>query len=387
MQKLIFLKKTTLTNIKICRRVANILKTKQNYKTDPNDTQLCFVKIRKIRDVYCAVQQKKLSSNYISGNFLCCSKPTAETVIKQLKIKKQVCIMDYRDKVFLAVAENLSFSKASEELFISQPAVTKHIKELESKLNSTLFERKGNRVYLTEAGKLTCNYLKKIRQQYEELEFELGRMSDTFKGTLRIGASSTISQYLIPKVIAAFHRRYPKIELFLFNGNSFEMEQNLLENKIEIALVENDSSQSNIKYIEFLDDEIVLVTGSQSAYAKLKSISLIDFEQIPVVLREKGSGTLEVIHKQLIKYGTNLDKLNILIHLGSTEAIKNFLCDFDGVALVSEKSIEKELLLKQIKKINIKGINFNRKFRIAFRQGEQALSSKLFAEFLSNYNF
>ncbi|MDD3990235.1 MAG: LysR substrate-binding domain-containing protein [Bacteroidales bacterium] len=295
--------------------------------------------------------------------------------------------MDYRDKVFLAVAENLSFSKASEELFISQPAVTKHIKELESKLNSTLFERKGNRVYLTEAGKLTCNYLKKIRQQYEELEFELGRMSDTFKGTLRIGASSTISQYLIPKVIAAFHRRYPKIELFLFNGNSFEMEQNLLENKIEIALVENDSSQSNIKYIEFLDDEIVLVTGSQSAYAKLKSISLIDFEQIPVVLREKGSGTLEVIHKQLIKYGTNLDKLNILIHLGSTEAIKNFLCDFDGVALVSEKSIEKELLLKQIKKINIKGINFNRKFRIAFRQGEQALSSKLFAEFLSNYNF
>lgn len=295
--------------------------------------------------------------------------------------------MDYRDKVFLAVAENLSFSKASEELFISQPAVTKHIKELESKLNSTLFERKGNRVYLTEAGKLTCNYLKKIRQQYEELEFELGRMSDTFKGTLRIGASSTISQYLIPKVIAAFHKRYPKIELFLFNGNSFEMEQKLLENKIEIALVENDSSQSNIKYIDFLDDEIVLVTGSQSAYAKLKSISLIDFQQIPVVLREKGSGTLEVIHKQLIKNGANLDKLNILIHLGSTEAIKNFLCDFDGVALVSEKSIEKELLLKQIKKINIKGINFNRKFRIAFRQGEQALSSKLFAEFLSGYNF
>ncbi|MDD4386125.1 MAG: LysR substrate-binding domain-containing protein [Bacteroidales bacterium] len=295
--------------------------------------------------------------------------------------------MDYRDKVFLEVAENLSFSKAASELFISQPAVTKHIKELESNLNTTLFERKGNKVYLTKAGKTTYDYLKKIAQQYEELEFELGRMNDTFKGTLRIGASSTISQYLIPKVIAAFHKRYPKIELFLFNGNSFEMEQKLLGNEIEVALVENDSSQLNIKYTDFLDDEIVAVTSSNSVYSKLKFISLTDFQQIPIVLREKGSGTLEVIQKQLLKNKIKFDDLNILIHLGSTEAIKNFLSDFDGIALVSEKSIEKELLLKQITKISIKGFNFNRKFRIAFRQGHEALSSKLFIEFLSRYNF
>ncbi|MDY0216518.1 MAG: LysR substrate-binding domain-containing protein [Bacteroidales bacterium] len=295
--------------------------------------------------------------------------------------------MDYRDLVFLAVAESLSFSKAADELFISQPAVSKHIMELESKLNCALFERKGNKVYLTKAGKTTYGYLKKIKHQYEELDFDLGMMNDTFKGTLRIGASSTIAQYLIPKVIAAFHKRYPKIELFLFNGNSFEMEQKLLENEIEIALVENDTSQLNIKYIDFLEDEIVSVTGIQSVYAKLKSISLIDFQEIPIVLREKGSGTLEVIQKHLVKNNIKFDQLNILIHLGSTEAIKNFLCDFDGIALISEKAIEKELLLKQITKIPIKGVHFNRKFRIAFRQGQEALSSKLFAEFLSSYNF
>ncbi|HCX99585.1 MAG TPA: LysR family transcriptional regulator [Bacteroidales bacterium] len=294
--------------------------------------------------------------------------------------------MDYRDKVFLEVAENLNFSKAARELFISQPAVTKHIKELESNLNCTLFERKGNKVYLTNAGKTAYAHLKKIAQQYEELEFELGRMNDTFKGTLRIGASSTISQYLIPKVIAAFHKRYPDIELFLLNGNSFEMEQKLLGNEIEVALVENDSSQLSIKYTDFLDDEIVIVTGSNSAYSKLKSISAADFQQIPIVLREKGSGTLEVIQKQLIKNNIKFGNLNILIHLGSTEAIKNFLSNFDGIALVSEKSIEKELLLKQITKISIKGMQFNRKFRIALRQGHEALSSKLFTEFLSRYN-
>ncbi|MDW7693891.1 LysR family transcriptional regulator [Flammeovirgaceae bacterium SG7u.111] len=294
--------------------------------------------------------------------------------------------MDYRDKVFLAVAENLSFSKAANELFISQPAVTKHIKELENKLSSTLFERKGNKIYLTKAGKVTYNYLKKIKQQYEELEFELGRVNDTFKGLLRIGASSTISQYLIPKVIAAFHKRYPSIEIFLFNGNSFEMERRLLENEIDMALVESETSQANIKYIDFLSDEIVAVTGSNSVYAKLNSITLADFQEIPIVLREKGSGTLEVIQKSLVKQQINLDKLNILIHLGSTESIKTFISECDGLALVSEKSIEKELMLKQLKKVSVKGLSFNRQFRIAIRQGQESKTSKLFIDFLTRYN-
>jgi len=295
--------------------------------------------------------------------------------------------MDYRDNVFLAVAENLSFSKAAEELFISQPAVTNHIKELESKLNVTLFERKGNKIYLTDAGKLAYNHLKPIRQLYRELEFDLERLNDAFKGTLRIGASSTISQYFIPKVIAAFYKRYPKIELFLLNGNSLEMEQKLLENEIDLALVENEASQTNIKYIDFLNDEIVAVTGSNSVYSKRKLISIADFQQIPIVLREKGSGTLQVIQSALTKHNIFLDKLNILIHLGSTEAIKNFLLDFDGIALVSEKSIEKELQLKEIVKISIKNISLNRKFRIALRQGNQTSPAKLFIEFLLHYNF
>lgn len=295
--------------------------------------------------------------------------------------------MDYRDEVFLLVAENLSFSKAAEDLFISQPAVTKHIKELESRLNIALFERKGNKIYLTKAGKLIYTHLKKIKQAYQEMEFELGRLNDTFKGVLRIGASSTISQYLIPKVIAAFHKRYPKIELHLLNGNSFEVEQKLFENEIDLGLVENVSSQSSIKYIDFFDDELVIVTGSNSVYAKKKTLSAEDLQTLPIVLREKGSGTLEVIQKALSKYNIPIDKLNILIHLGSTEAIKNFLCDFDGIAVVSVSSIEKELRLKEITQLELKGIRLNRKFRIALMQGHEVSATKLFIEFLSRYNF
>ncbi|MCF6240070.1 MAG: LysR substrate-binding domain-containing protein [Bacteroidales bacterium] len=295
--------------------------------------------------------------------------------------------MDYRDKVFISVAENLSFSKAAEELFISQPAVTNHIKELEIKLNTSLFERKGNKIYLTQPGKIVYNHLKRIRQLYRELEFDLERLNDSYKGTLRIGASSTISQYLIPKVIAAFHKRYPEIKLYLLNGNSFEMEHKLLDNEIDMALVENQESQQNIRYVDFLDDELVIVTSSNSVYAKRKLISTADFYNIPVVLREKGSGTLQVIEKSLEKYNISIDKLHILIHLGSTEAIKNFLLDFDGIALVSEKSIEKELHLKQLVKINIRNISFHRKFRIALRQGQPSSATQLFINFLHQYNF
>lgn len=295
--------------------------------------------------------------------------------------------MDYRDKVFISVAENLSFSKAANELFVSQPAITKHIKELEKQLQINLFERKGNKIYLTKAGKLTYGYLKKIEQQYRELEFEIGRLNETFLGELKIGASSTISQYLLPHAMASFHKRYPKIELHLINGNSFIMEQLLMQNEIDLALVENASSLSNIRYINFMNDELIVVTGSNSVYAKQKNITLSDFKEIPLVLREKGSGTLEVIMKALKSNGINFEELNTLIHLGSTESIKNFLKDFDGIAVVSEKAVTTEIYLNQLIQLNVKGLNMQRQFRYALNQGQTTQLVELFINHLNHYNF
>ncbi len=295
--------------------------------------------------------------------------------------------MDYRDKVFICVAENLSFSKAAKELFISQPAITKHIKELENKLNINLFERKGNKIFLTKAGKLTFSCLKKIELQYRDMEYEIGRLNDSFLGQLKIGASSTISQYLVPKVMASFHKLYPKIELFLYNGNSFDMEQLLLKNKIDVALVENDSSHNDLKYTDFLDDELIVVTGTNSVYAKKKSISINDFKEIPLVLREKGSGTLEVINNILTQHNIVAENLNTTIHLGSTESIKNFLKDFEGIAVVSEKSITSEIYLNELTKLDVKGLSIDRKFRIALRQGHESSLTTQFINYLNNYNF
>lgn len=294
--------------------------------------------------------------------------------------------MDYRDSVFMSVAENLSFSKAANNLNISQPAVTRHIKELEERYKTNLLERKGNKIYLTEAGEKVYNAFKEIAQQYRNLDFEIGQLHSSISGEFKIGASSTISQYVIPKVIASFHKRYPKIQIYLMNGNSFEMEKLLLNNQVDLALVENHSSQSGIRYKDFLDDELIVVTGKNSVYAKREKITKDHLMQIPIVLREQGSGTLEVIKQVLSEQNINFENLNTLIHLGSTESIKNFLQDFDGLAIVSEKAVQNELYMKTLVRLKVVGFTILRKFRIAYKQGYKSQQVELFENFLLNYN-
>lgn len=295
--------------------------------------------------------------------------------------------MDYRDKVFMSVAENLSFSKAADQMFISQPAITRHIQELEDRYKITLFERKGNKIYLTTAGKKIYNSYKVIAQQYRELDFEIGQINDSVIGDFKIGASSTISQYIIPKAIASFHKKYPKGQFFLTNGNSFEMENLLLDNKIDMALVENITSQSGIRYRDFLDDELIVVTGIHSVYSRKKTFTKDDLSSIPIVLREQGSGTLEVIKDAFTKHGIDFDIIKTPIHLGSTESIKNFLLDFDGLAIVSERAVKNELYHKSLVKINVNGFRIPRKLRIACKLGHKSRQVELFETFLLNYNF
>lgn len=294
--------------------------------------------------------------------------------------------MDYRDLVFIAVAENLNFSKAAADLNISQPAVTKHIKELEARFKANLFERKGNRVFLTRKGKIVYNSYKQIEQLYRDIEFKISQLNHDVSGDFVIGASSTISQYLIPKIIASFHKRYPKINIHLINGNSFDMEQLLLKNKVDLALVENYASQLGVRYKDFLDDELIVVTGGSSVYSKRKTISKVDLLELPIVLREKGSGTLEVIKEAFNVHNLAFEQLNVSIHLGSTESIKNFLSDFDGLAIVSKQAVRNELDMKLLVEIKVKAFSIPRKFRIAHKMGHKSQQVELFEQFLFSYN-
>lgn len=297
-------------------------------------------------------------------------------------------IFDFRIKVFLTVANKLSYTKAASELYISQPAITKHIKEIEQQLEIRLFNRNGNTITLTPAGEIFLRHTQLIFKQYELLENELAQTKAYSSGTLHIGASTTIAQYVIPKIIALFKKSYPHIHIDLINGNSEFIEQQIITEKIHIGIVEGISHHAQINYEDFTNDEIVLVTRTQNKNLTKKELKPENITEIPLVLREKGSGTLDVIFNMLNKVNIHPKDLNIEIHLENTESIKEYLLHTNCAAFLSIHSITKELQNNQLTIVDIKGIDILRTFKFIQLQGQNSNLSNLFKRFtVSHYNF
>lgn len=293
---------------------------------------------------------------------------------------------DFRLKVFCSVAKNLSFTKASQELFVSQPAITKHIQELETLFQSRLFERLGNKITLTPAGKLLLEHSERILEDYKRLEFEMHSLQNKITGELRLGASTTVAQYVLPPLLAKFCEKFPQVSLSLLNGNSRAVEEALEEHRIDLGLVEGIVRQPNLKYTPFLQDELVAVVHTKSKLVSLDEITLEEFRHIPLVLRERGSGTLDVFETALAKHDIKLSGLNIKMYLGSTESIKLFLEYADCIGIVSVRSINKELYAGRFKIIDIKDLKMERIFSFVQGHGQEGGLEQLFIQFAHDHN-
>lgn len=284
---------------------------------------------------------------------------------------------EFRLKVFRSVAHHLNFTKAAEELYVSQPAITRHIKELETEYGLRLFERTNGHLLLTEAGKCLLIHVEKILEAHDALEYEMRKLSGNFGGVLRIGASTTIAQYIIPQVLADFSLLHPKVELILRSGNSGEIESALLAHEIDLGLVEGSSRQRMLHYTPFLKDELVAFVCTDSYLAQRDELSLADLLQVPIVLREQGSGTLDVFTTALLKKGIRLGDLNAKIHLGCTESIKRFLLRTDAVGIVSVRAIRDELNRGLYKVLELDDFPLMRELSIVQRQGcEEGLAEE-----------
>jgi DNA-binding transcriptional LysR family regulator len=170
-------------------------------------------------------------------------------------------VSDFRLKVFRSVAKNLSFTKASQELFVSQPAITKHIQELEAAYQTRLFDRQGSRISLTESGNLLLEHCERILEDYKRLEYEMHLLHNEYTGGLKLGASTTIAQYVLPPLLASFIGKFPQVSLSLLNGNSREIEAALQEHRIDLGFVEGVFRLPNIRYTTFLEDDLGAVYG------------------------------------------------------------------------------------------------------------------------------
>ena len=293
-------------------------------------------------------------------------------------------MFDYRLKVFSTVANRLSFTKAANELNISQPAVTKHIKEIENQLNTKLFNRNGTTIQLTESGKILFVYAEKVRNLYRDLEFGLSQLNKQEKGKLKIGASTTIAQYILPEILAKFNSYYKDINIELVTHNSEDISTLLKNGQIDLGIVEGESKSSYFNYEIFKPDEIVLVCKSTHPLVQ-KNFKLKDLYDVDLIVREQGSGTQEFIQNQLKKSGIDVQKLNIIMQLGSSESLKNYLIHSDAMAFLSINTVLQELKNNQLSVIDIKNFSIERDFNFITLKGEQSELINLFMKFIS-YN-
>lgn len=294
-------------------------------------------------------------------------------------------IFDFRLHVFHTVARRLSFTRAAEELFITQPAVTKHIRALEQQLEVKLFERQGNSVVLTEGGKVLLQYARKMEQLYNGLEQDIHALSGSVKGRLSIGASTTIAQYILPAMLAAFAQKHPEVSLQIMTGNTEQIEQAMRSGDIDLGFIEGYTHNRQIKYVPFRKDEIVLVAKAGHVLSAAKIVRPVDLQHQSFVMREQGSGTLEIVMLALKKAGVPWAQLPIALHLDSTEAIKSYLLHSSCLAFISTYAVQgAQSGLFSI--IPVKGLRIERPLNAIHLQGTPSRMASLFLKFALSYN-
>ncbi|WP_199614396.1 selenium metabolism-associated LysR family transcriptional regulator [Paenibacillus alkalitolerans] len=269
--------------------------------------------------------------------------------------------------VFYAAATNRNFSETAKALHMSQPTVSQQIQQLEDTLHVKLFERTTRTIKLTQAGYILYRYAERIIQLVQSAEKELTVFSQTLHGDLDIGASTTIGEHVLPYLLGNFKRQYPSVLLRMRIGNSQTIVDQLLKNEIHLGFIEAPIFHPLLQHFPFLEDELVAVCSDGYEHpllAKKESMALKDLRDIPLILREQGSGTRQIINESLQNVNFNPNELNVVMELGNTESVKAAVEAGIGITILSKSAILKELKLGTLRIVNVKGVRFKRYFYI-----------------------
>ena len=248
---------------------------------------------------------------------------------------------DRRLQVFHAVAKQLSFTKAAEVLFMTQPAVTFQIKQLEEHFNTRLFDRGHGRIALTPAGDLVLEYAERILGLSAEMDVRLSEMTGEIGGSLLVGASTTIAEFMLPRILGEFKSQYPNVKPRLVVANSETIETRVAEHTLDIGLIESPSHQPNLQNEICCDDELQVVCSPKFPLAKFKELTVQQLVDQPYVSREPGSGTREYTDAYLRKHGGGIDALKLVMEMGSPEAINGVVETGLGFAIVSRAAVSR----------------------------------------------
>jgi DNA-binding transcriptional LysR family regulator len=243
-------------------------------------------------------------------------------------------------EAFYLVVKGRSFTRAAEELNVTQPAVTIQVKSLEKSLNLKLIQQVGKRMQLTEAGEMLYQYAEKIFDLVSDANEKMRDFKKLMRGTLQIGTTKNYARYIMPSLLSEFQRRFPRIKVILDEGNSEDMAKSVLEKKNELALISQLNLDRKIKSIFFSTVEFVLVASPEHRFSQRKSISLRELNGEPVILREKGSGSRTAILRKFQEYGI---WPSVIIEASSLDFIVGYVKQNKGVSFMFEPDIKEEL--------------------------------------------
>lgn len=292
---------------------------------------------------------------------------------------------DRRLQVFHTVAGVLSFTKAAEILNMTQPAVTFQVRQLEEDFNTRLFDRGHNKISLTEAGKIVNRYAGRIFELYDEMEANVKHLTGDNAGSITIGASTTIAEYMLPALLGNFKERFPDVTIRLKVANTSSVVTMVEDNAIDLGIVEGDINNKLLLVEACQVDRLVVITPPGHALAAREYLTPEDLLSFPFILREAGSGTRAVLSRYLKEHNLDESQLDAALELGSTEAVKGAVEAGMGISVLSSAAIDKELRLGTLTAIEIRPA-LQRQF--AFVRQRQKFRSQLMDElfqFARNY--
>jgi DNA-binding transcriptional LysR family regulator len=291
--------------------------------------------------------------------------------------------MDFRKLlVFCKVFELKSFSKAAKQTHLTQPSVSGYIASLESLLATTLFDRHKREVTPTQAGRLFYGYAKDLLAMKEEAVNEINLFLGRKRGSLSLGGSTIPGQYILPNILGQFKTLYPEVKIYLHIRDTQQIIELILQEKIEMGAVGAKIDESKLIFMPFTKDELVLAIPTSYYLPKKEKSPFAILKGIPFIMREDGSGTRIAIERFLNQKGIDINNLNVVAELGSTEAVRQAIINGIGVSILSKRAIEVELKAGLIKVVSFDKKPMWRDFYLVYPKGETLSPlAKAFLEF------
>jgi DNA-binding transcriptional LysR family regulator len=272
--------------------------------------------------------------------------------------------------VLRAVARQLSFRKAAEELYLTQPAVSLQIKALEEDLGVQLFDRAGSHVALTAAGRVLLHHAEQVHILLQHAEHEIAAMGGEVAGQLGLGASTTIAQYVLPKLLGEFLGAHPRVKPSLISGNTEHIVSAVVQREIALGFIEGPSRSKDVREEAFLADELVVIAPAAHEWAERGSITAQELKSVPLLMRERGSGTRSVVEMVLERHHVRPASLEIAMELDSTEAIKSAVEAGLGAGFVSKWALAKDARTGASSRIvDVEGMRIKREFLMIYAPG------------------